>query len=144
MGPPAPSGVPARSMACHSIEPGTYESCFFALGSANGEETSSACLAGGQPLLSQRVVGTANCRIEFPGELRTESLFGFMEICHARALWTCVLTQGMLSLAATVQARQWIQTYIQWFYRSFWGACMRCGQRMTPSADSAGDQGPRD
>lgn len=146
---------PHASMACHPRGPGTYESASSPWLYQRGITSSSAYgRAGGRPLLS-RGVGTASCRIGFSWGNCALRLFGFMEIGHARALCGRAWTQGAVSVfpssscsaAAAANVRLNCGLLLSVVLSIFWGACMRCGQRMTPSADSAGSirvQGTKD
>jgi hypothetical protein len=54
------------------------------------------------------------------------------------------LVPAAATAAAAVAASGRLNSGLIAFIDLFWGACMPCGQRMAPpSADSAGDQGPR-
>lgn len=101
MGPSAPSGVPARSMACHSIELGTYGIVPLPVAVPTGKELAQCigwavnrCFIRGWALRIVELSFRGNCGLRL-------YIFGFMEICHAPcAMWTCVCAQEMLSLAA--------------------------------------------
>lgn len=120
----------------------------FAVMVPTGRELSSPVWPGlPPPVAFQRWAPPhSNVELAFMGNCDAVFNFGFMvNLPHARArcgrAWASLSCPAAATSGLTSRDQH---AYLCGFIDSFWGACIRCGQRMTPSADSDGRSGSKD
>lgn len=139
-----PSGVAATLHGVPLLGPMRL---FLRRGSANGEQLVAQRMGGRSTVSFQRGGHCQIVELAFLGNCALRR-FGFMEICpRPCAMWTCVGIGAVLLFVSSSDAAANVRLncglLLSVVLSISWGACMRRGQRMTPSAGSAGRSGSK-